>query len=338
MQAQRGRFRLDRSISSLPENPPLTSDLAPSGGHFTFRAFEDPAPPPPIGSYAYDLASGKYELRWADWASFLKWKSSEEESKCIELRLVNTYTGTPPAATAFERQCRYVCSRGGTGGIKPYTKRHPEWRFKLGSKRTDCRCSLLVKEYPGIKVILGNYLDTHNHPLGNENIRYTQIPKDLHEYIAGLLRLKVAPEHILQLIHHGVYHEDALFEQDLDGTAVAARSEFIQLRDIRRIEKKLEAENVRLHPDDGRSTLLWVENLRAKDHLLGFKSKTDPPPPSSNLASDVFFLAFQTSWQRKMFAKHGEHLLCIDATHNVTMYEKLNLTTLVVRDRWAHGI
>ncbi|KAJ7250301.1 hypothetical protein C8J57DRAFT_1667859, partial [Mycena rebaudengoi] len=182
----------------------------------------------------------------------------------------------------------------------------------------DCRCSILVKEYLGIKVILGNYLDTHNHPLGNENIRYTQIPKDLHEYIAGLLRLKVAPEHILQLIHHGVSHEDALFEQDLDGTAVAARSEFIQLRDIRRIEKKLEAENVRLHPDDGRSTLLWVENLRAKDHLLGFKSKTDPPPPSSNLASDAFFLAFQMSWQRKMFAKHGEHLLCIDATHNVT--------------------
>jgi hypothetical protein len=46
---------------------------------------------------------------------------------------------------------------------------------------------------------------------------------------------------------------------------------------------------------------------------------------------------FQTDWQRKMFDKYGKPLLCIDATHNVTMYENLNLTTLVVRDRWKHG-
>jgi hypothetical protein len=38
-----------------------------------------------------------------------------------------------------------------------------------------------------------------------------------------------------------------------------------------------------------------------------------------------------------MFAKHGEHLLCIDTTHNVTMYENLNLTTLLVRNKRGHG-
>jgi hypothetical protein len=118
---------------------------------------------------------------------------------------------------------------------------------------------------------------------------------------------------------------------------VADRTEFITLRDIRRIEKDIEAEDVRLHPDDGQSTLRWVEILRRKGQLLGFKSKTDPPPPGSNLPRDVFTLMIQTKWQRQMFAKYGEALMCIDATHNTTMYEHLNLTTLLVRDRWRHG-
>jgi hypothetical protein len=124
---------------------------------------------------------------------------------------------------------------------------------------------------------------------------------------------------------------------DLDKTAVASRNEFIQLRDIRRIEKDIEAETVQLHPDDGQSTIRWVENLRAKGHLLGFKSKTDPSPPDSCVPEDAFTLMTQTDWQRHMFQKYGGDLLCIDATHNVMMYENLNLTSLVVRDKWAHG-
>jgi hypothetical protein len=139
------------------------------------------------------------------------------------------------------------------------------------------------------------------------------------------------------MLHRGVYDQDTLFECDLNADSVAARTEFIELRDIRRIEKDIEAEAVRLHPDDGQSILKWVERLKAKGYLLGFKSKTDPAPPGSGLAPDLFLLMIQTDWQRSMFAKYGEKLVCIDATHNVTMYENLNLTTLVVRDRWGHG-
>ncbi|KAJ7030977.1 hypothetical protein C8F04DRAFT_885187, partial [Mycena alexandri] len=96
-------------------------------------------------------------------------------------------------------------------------------------------------------VVLGTYHNERNHPTGNANIRFTQISKETKEYIAGLLRMKVAPEHILRLLHHGTYDHDG------DGASVAARNEFIQLRDIRRIEKQIEAESVRLHPDDGES-------------------------------------------------------------------------------------
>jgi hypothetical protein len=83
-----------------------------------------------------------------------------------------------------------------------------------------------------------------------------------------------------------VYDQDDLFEQDLDGSSVADHTEFITLRDIRRIGKDIEAENVRLHPDDGQFTLKWVDTLQRKGHLLGFKSKTDPSPPGSNVPAD----------------------------------------------------
>ncbi|KAJ7712892.1 hypothetical protein B0H16DRAFT_1211608, partial [Mycena metata] len=104
--------------------------------------------------------------------------------------------------------------------------------------------------YPGASLILGNYHSEHNHPIGNPNLRFTQISKETKEYIAGLLRLKVAPDHILHLLHHGVYNHNDLFEHDQDGSSAAARNKFIQLRDIQRIEKNIEAESVRLHPDD----------------------------------------------------------------------------------------
>jgi hypothetical protein len=79
------------------------------------------------------------------------------------------------------------------------------------------------------------------------------------------------------LIYRGVYDNDDVFERDLDDDFVAARSEFMQLKDIQHIEKEIEADSVRLNPDDDLSTIRWVENLRIKGHLLGFKSKTDPP-------------------------------------------------------------
>ncbi|KAJ7113248.1 hypothetical protein C8R43DRAFT_903346, partial [Mycena crocata] len=231
----------------------------------------------------------------------------------MELRLVNTYHRLP----AYERQCRYVCSRSGTGGIKHYTRLHPEWVSKIPSKRTGCDCTLLVKQYPGTQVILGRYTDQHNHPLGAANLRFTRIPTETREYIASLLRMEVKQDAILRAVHRGAYDGDTEFD-DVNCAYVPTRAEFIQLSDIRRIAKDIEAETIRLHPDDGQSTRKWAEILRANDQLLGFKARTDPPPPGSNLAADVFFLAIQTKWQRAMFRKYGGAILCIDETHNVT--------------------
>ncbi|KAJ7665805.1 hypothetical protein B0H17DRAFT_951239 [Mycena rosella] len=256
-----------------------------------FRIHPAPTPAPAPGSFQHDLASGNYQQQWTSWQEFQKWLCDEQAAKAIELRLVNTNA----KSSLYTRKLRYVCSRAGTGGEKEYVKAHPEWNRKRGPKRTACKCSLVVKEYPGTSTILGNYCDMHNHPLGDANLPYTQIPKETREYTAGLLRLRVAPDHILKLLHRGVYEDDGPLENDLDDTddtGVATRAEFIELRDIQSIQKDIEAETVRLHPDDGQSSMLWVKQLRAKGHLLGFKSKTDPVPPGSNLAPDciTYFL------------------------------------------------
>jgi MULE transposase domain. len=116
------------------------------------------------------------------------------------------------------------------------------------------------------------------------------------------------------------------------------RNEFVTLADLRRIQKDIEAESIRFDRDDGRSTAKWAEELRQKGHLLAYKSRSCPVPPESGLASDIFCLITQSSWQRAQFQLHGSTVLFIDRTHNTTMYENLTLTTLLVRDKWGHGI
>jgi hypothetical protein len=194
MDKLKSRFRLDRSVrNSATQASPITS-ASPADNCFTFRAYDDPSPStPPAGSFESDIASSEYQQRWETWTDFENWIVQEQRSKGIELHLVNTYLGLPE----FERKLRYVCSRAGTGGLKTYVKRHPEWNRKIENKRTDCKCRLLVKQYPGISTVLGSYRDEHDHALGNANLRYTNIPKETREHIAGLLRLKLEPDHIV---------------------------------------------------------------------------------------------------------------------------------------------
>jgi hypothetical protein len=122
-------------------------------------------------------------------------------------------------------------------------------------------------------------------------------------------------------------------------TSTPCRNDFITLADIRRIEKAIEAEDIRLHHDDGKSVFLWAEQLRASDSLLGFKSRACPVPLGSKLANDAFTLMIQTPLQREQFHCYGNKSIAfIDGTHNTTMYENMILTTIIVRDHWGHGM
>ena len=121
-------------------------------------------------------------------------------------------------------------------------------------------------------------------------------------------------------------------------TLAPHRNDFITLADVRRIEKAIEAEAIRLEHDDGKSVFLWAEKLRVADSLLGFKSCACPAPPESGLADDAFVLAFQTPSQRDQFHRYGNKgIAFIDGTHNTTMYKNMTLMTIIVRDNWGHG-
>lgn len=138
----------------------------------------------------------------------------------------------------------------------------------------------------------------------------------------------------LEQIQGAIYTEENLGNLKADG---ARRSEFCTRADIRRIEKMIEEETVRLASQDGESVLKWVKVLRERGHYVEIKTSSDQPPPDSNLDKDSFVLIIQTKYQRECWQKHGHRFAGIDATHNTTHYENMSLFTLLVRDRWGHG-
>lgn len=136
----------------------------------------------------------------------------------------------------------------------------------------------------------------------------------------------------LRVINGDVYDTPELME-----TRPASRDEFVQMADILRIQKLLEKETIRLHSNDGLSSLKWIEALKKDGSILAFKSSSDPPPEGSGLAPDVFVLCIQTTYQKQLFSRLGHHFSAIDATHNTTHYENTSLFTVLNRDKWGHG-
>ncbi|KAF8074779.1 hypothetical protein FPV67DRAFT_1364291, partial [Lyophyllum atratum] len=200
-------------------------------------------------------------------------------------------------------------------GEKDYIKKHPTWYFKIPPKRTNCEASLSVKTYHDTPTVLGIYESAHNHPIGGQNLRYTRISGPTCDWIAGMVRMKVQSDHILDVLH-GI--TTMLSDGPLHPSNMPCCNDFIKLADIHRIEKAIEAEFIRLDRDDGRSTFDWAQRLQTEDSLLAYKSVACPAPPNSGLAKDSFCLIIQTELQRRLFHEHGNNLLCIDVSHNTT--------------------
>jgi hypothetical protein len=58
---------------------------------------------------------------------------------------------------------------------------------------------------------------------------------------------------------------------------------FISLQDICWMAHTVEEEDIRLHEEDGISTKLWVDRLKATNIDSFYKDKLDPPPSGSRL-------------------------------------------------------
>ncbi len=142
---------------------------------------------PARGSFQYDQESGEYDLSWGSLAEFDVWRQEQERTDSIDLTLTNTELG----ACHFSWRRIYWCSRQGSGGIKPYDKKHPDRPRKLGPKWIGCSCKVDLKAYPRTNVILGRYLRTHSHPIGMGNLIHTRISDGARGKVRDLLERHV---------------------------------------------------------------------------------------------------------------------------------------------------
>ena len=79
------------------------------------------------------------------------------------------------------------------------------------------------------------------------------------------------------------------------------RDHYITLREIGRIRKIVERENIQLDPNDAISAWVWTQNLQAEGDLAFYKNKQDLPPEGSNLAHDLFLLCNTDKIPIKLF-------------------------------------
>jgi hypothetical protein len=68
-----------------------------------------------------------------------------------------------------------MCSHENSGGQYIYVKKHPEQKWKIPSKKTDCPCKIVIKHYPDMERTLGCYKREHNHPIGIINVPFTHL-------------------------------------------------------------------------------------------------------------------------------------------------------------------
>jgi hypothetical protein len=123
-----------------------------------------------------------------------------------------------------------------------------------------------------------------------------------------------------------------------NGAPDISHDKLIAPGEIRKMARQVEQAEIRLHPEDAISVKLWVDKLTADNQRVFYKDKLDHPPPDSGLDEDVFVLCFQTAFQLDAYRRLGQSFVGLDATHNTSQYEGVQLFTIIVRDRWGHGM
>ncbi|KAF8323031.1 hypothetical protein DL93DRAFT_2070453 [Clavulina sp. PMI_390] len=122
-----------------------------------------------------DLEDG-YTLSFANMAEFNKWRSEEEEAKCIEFVKgdVHVSKAVPPR---FKEHTKLVCARHTRSGRKKYVKKHPERQRKVPSRKLEgvgCPASISFKTYYNTEEIRASYNPQHSHNIGEANIPFTR--------------------------------------------------------------------------------------------------------------------------------------------------------------------
>ncbi|KAH9024713.1 hypothetical protein EDB84DRAFT_1246658, partial [Lactarius hengduanensis] len=189
------------------------------------------------------------------------------------------------------------------GGKPSYQKKH-QWERKIPSKKTGCQCRLTVKRYPQTEVILGKYEDNHDHPLGDDNLRFTRLSGKIRDLVMDMVHLGIDSKIVLKRIRESCKRTD--------------RDYYIAMHDINRYRQIVEDVEICLDDNDAISLRLWVLRLQEGGSACVLKDWKDSPPPESGLSPDSFVLCIQTKFQLDRFRALGNDFVSIDATHNTT--------------------
>jgi len=189
----RSRFPLSVVPPALPGASGIPSE--PSAPPVP-EAAETPTNSAKKGSFHYNRERGGYPMEWPGPAKFEAWRREEELAYSIELIASSTARGRDGGLWTLRRV--YVCSRQLSGGRNKYQKKHPEWERKIDSKKTGCRCRIVIKYYPHTSAILGCYASEHDHEIGLANITYTRTSRVAHEKIKFKLAQKIDPREIVR--------------------------------------------------------------------------------------------------------------------------------------------
>jgi hypothetical protein len=153
---------------------------------------ESPATSKRKGSFNWDRENG-WAMEWANIAEFEIWLKEEQLAKSIDFVL----SSTRPGKRLWTKKSTYVCSRQMSGGQSMYEKKHPDRQRKIDTKKTGCRCHVIIKHYPHTLTILGYYADKHDHEIQLANIAYTRLSQAAREKIKVMLKQKVDQKEIV---------------------------------------------------------------------------------------------------------------------------------------------
>ncbi|KAH9018239.1 hypothetical protein EDB84DRAFT_1442513 [Lactarius hengduanensis] len=198
-------YNLTMPMFEITVGPPVTENIHTFQTPGTKKHLsEDPTVTHRCGSIMSNQEKGM-TMEWANEEEFLAWRAAKESDKTIEL-IVNAHTN---------------------GRVASRPRRIPaEGARKIPRKKLAAWCQLTIKLYPHTETILGKYESEHDHPLGDENLRFTRLShktKDL----------------VMELVHIGV-----------DTKAVIVENEEIRLDENDAVSIKIWA--TRLQQDWGR--------------------------------------------------------------------------------------
>jgi hypothetical protein len=128
-------------------------------------------------------------LEWANEDAFLAWRAAEESEKTIELIVSKVVHSDSP----IWRERRVLkCSREWACG-RPAQNKAAEGKRdrKIPSKKTGCRCRLTIKLYQHTDTILGKYENEHDHPLGEDNLRFTRLTDNIKNLVTIMVRTRI---------------------------------------------------------------------------------------------------------------------------------------------------